>query len=307
MSVSWPRSDVCILIATIEERRVLLHGVEGEQLDTSIASLASQEPGAWPVRYGYCLVGRVEAASRLAAGSRVVCFHPHASAAVVAESDALSIPDDVGDEDAAFFPNILVTACSLVQDAAPVLGDRVAVFGAGVVGSLVAAVLCHGRQAVAVAEPRPERLRPLLAALPAAEGLACARGEWISCGTGGRRAGHLGGGRVVVGSLYGEQGAMLPLGLRFHRSEMTLVASQVSRVAAPLSTRWSKGRRAELAWEMLRPPKVSRPQRCTLGAKPVRALRPASWVPMRRHPVEQAAGVYARLAGGSPPAQLLFT
>jgi len=46
-------------------------------------------------------------ASRLAAGSRVFCFHPHASVALVAESDALQIPEEIGDEDAVFFPNRL--------------------------------------------------------------------------------------------------------------------------------------------------------------------------------------------------------
>ena len=59
--------------------------------------------------------------------------------------DVISLPhgpmfQEICDEDAIFFAN-METAIALCQDAAPVLGERVAIFGAGVVGALTAALL----------------------------------------------------------------------------------------------------------------------------------------------------------------------
>jgi threonine dehydrogenase-like Zn-dependent dehydrogenase len=56
----------------------------------------------------------------------------------------------------------------------------------------------------------------------------------------------------VVGSWYGKKLAALDLGGRFHRSRIRLVSSQVSSIAPELSGRWTKGRRFDVAWEMLR-------------------------------------------------------
>ncbi len=41
------------------------------------------------------------------------------------------------------------------------------------------------------------------------------------------------------------------LGGRFHRSHISIVASQVSDIPAALRARWSKERRFELAWRLL--------------------------------------------------------
>jgi threonine dehydrogenase-like Zn-dependent dehydrogenase len=80
-------------------------------------------------------------------------------------------------------------------------------------------------------------------------------------------------GRVVVGSWYGQKRASLDLGGRFHRSRIRLVSSQVSTLAPALTGRWSKARRFELAWEMLRQVRLAR-------------------LVTQRFPVEQAAEAY---------------
>jgi threonine dehydrogenase-like Zn-dependent dehydrogenase len=59
------------------------------------------------------------------------------------------------------------------------------------------------------------------------------------------------GGRVVIGSWYGEKKAALDLGGSFHRSRIKLISSQVSTIASGLSGRWDKGRRFQVAWEAL--------------------------------------------------------
>ena len=63
------------------------------------------------------------------------------------------------------------------------------------------------------------------------------------------------GGRVVVASWY-SKAAELTLGTAFHRSHVTLVASQVSEVPGAAAATWSKARRFGAAWslvEALRP------------------------------------------------------
>jgi threonine dehydrogenase-like Zn-dependent dehydrogenase len=59
-------------------------------------------------------------------------------------------------------------------------------------------------------------------------------------------------GRIVVGSWYGQKQAGLDLGGRFHRSRIQIKSSQVSTLAPELTGRWTKQRRFDLAWDMIR-------------------------------------------------------
>jgi len=56
----------------------------------------------------------------------------------------------------------------------------------------------------------------------------------------------------VIGSWYGKKQAALELGGRFHRKRIRLISSQVSSVTPALSARWSKQRRLDTAWDMVR-------------------------------------------------------
>ncbi|CAK9063646.1 L-threonine 3-dehydrogenase (TDH) [Durusdinium trenchii] len=277
------------------ERRMLLHGPGDEPLDATL----SMGESTWPMRYGYCLVGStVEDTGR----RRVFAFAPHASHVAVKEDALQLIPEDITDEGAVFFAN-METACSLCQDAAPVLGERVALWGAGTVGALTAAVLLRGGFDVTIFDPQLERVEALRQRFPQLCGVTAGAGspehgafdvalELSGSGEALAQAVQMTrrGGKVVIGSLYSKE-VLLPLDLRFHRSEMTLVASQVSRVSGALSTRWSKQRRAELAWEMLR------------------ELHPEAWIPSRKTSVLEAPEVYRSLLKPSPssPAQWIFT
>jgi len=65
-------------------------------------------------------------------------------------------------------------------------------------------------------------------------------------------------GKIVLGSWFGSKSVLLKnLGGRFHRSHMTIVASQVSSIPAQLSGRWSKGRRFQVVWNAVRQLKPS--------------------------------------------------
>lgn len=66
----------------------------------------------------------------------------------------------------------------------------------------------------------------------------------------------------MVGSWYGAHPGRLTLGLAFHRSHVSIKASQVSRIAAGLSDRWTKQRRFAAAFDLVR---QLRPSRFLLG------------------------------------------
>ena len=59
-------------------------------------------------------------------------------------------------------------------------------------------------------------------------------------------------GRVVIGSWYGRRPVEVDLGGRFHRAQLQLIGSQVSHLAPGWRGRWTKGRRLDVAWAMLR-------------------------------------------------------
>ena len=59
-------------------------------------------------------------------------------------------------------------------------------------------------------------------------------------------------GTVLVCSWYGTSPASLPLGADFHRRRLAIRGTQVSTIPAALGARWDRGRRARLAWRLLR-------------------------------------------------------
>ena len=81
--------------------------------------------------------------------------------------------EDISDEDAVFLAN-METACALSQDAAPLVGESVAVFGAGTVGALTAAVLAHQGYSVTVIDPETDRVATLLQRFPQ---ISCSAGK----------------------------------------------------------------------------------------------------------------------------------
>src|SRR5262249_15065154 len=66
------------------------------------------------------------------------------------------------------------------------------------------------------------------------------------------------GGRLILGSWYGSKSSSFDLGSWFHRSRITVVSSQVSTINPALSGRWTKARRIEASWQLLREIKPSR-------------------------------------------------
>lgn len=245
-------------------------------VDESLPALKQQS--AYPLKYGYSLVGQV-----IALGSTldnewrnrlVFSFHPHESHFCAETSELIPIPDGISAEDAVFLPN-METAVSLVMDGAPLIGERVAVFGQGIIGLLTVALLSRfplgnlitfdryplrrnaSLEMGAHASYDPDELEQVKPSLALEADLTYElSGSPDALNQAIAITGY--GGRVVIGSWYGQKKASLELGGRFHRSRIRLLSSQVSTIAPELSARWDKGRRLGVAWEMLRQIQPSR-------------------------------------------------
>ncbi len=110
--------------------------------DTALAALTGTL--AFPLKYGYSAVGRVvELGPGVPAhwqGTLVFAFNPHEELFLADPAELLPVPPGLGPEEAVFLPN-LQTAVTLVLDGKPLIGEKVAVFGQGIVGLLLTALL----------------------------------------------------------------------------------------------------------------------------------------------------------------------
>lgn len=253
----------------------------------------------YPVAYGYSCVGWVAETGKQVDKSwrdrLVFSFQPHTSHFVTTPDSLFPVPESLDPEAACFLPN-METAVNLVQDGAPILGERVMVFGQGVVGLLTAALLAEfPLEALVSADYFPLRREVSLALganaaldpgspdfLPAARSLF-PHGADLCLELSGAPAAlddaislTAFSGRVVIGSWYGAKRAALDLGGSFHRSRIRLISSQVSSISPELSARWDKSRRFNVAWSALE------------------RIRPEQWI-THSFPLEQAADAYLLL------------
>src|SRR5215208_2251591 len=121
------------------ETLVFRGGVPASQYATMRAPFQEGDfPG--PVKYGYLNVGAVEQGPPELRGRTVFCLYPHQTAYVVPAEAVAVVPEGVP-ADRAVLAGTVETAVNALWDAAPLLGDRVAVVGAGMVGCCVARLL----------------------------------------------------------------------------------------------------------------------------------------------------------------------
>lgn len=119
---------------------------------------------SYPIAYGYAAVGRVAAVGEGVPADwldrRVFAYNPHESHFVADPDVLVPVPDAVSTRAAALFPT-LETAVTFVLDGEPLLGERVAVFGQGVVGLVTTALLGRSPVGALVTFDRYERRREL--------------------------------------------------------------------------------------------------------------------------------------------------
>jgi NADPH:quinone reductase-like Zn-dependent oxidoreductase len=217
----------------------------------------------FPVKYGYSAVGIVTAGAADLLGRRVFCLHPHQERFVAPAAAAVPVPDAVPDARAVLAAN-METALNGLWDAAPRLGDRVAVIGAGVVGALAAALAARipgTRVQMIDIDPAKAAIAAALgvdfAASEAAEGDADLVIHASGAPAGLARSLALAGfeARIVDLSWYGNQEVTLALGEAFHSRRLQLISSQVGAIAPARRGRWNHRRRLALALDLLRDPR----------------------------------------------------
>jgi 2-desacetyl-2-hydroxyethyl bacteriochlorophyllide A dehydrogenase len=280
------------------------------ETDSTITSLRGGFK--YPCVYGYACAGVVrETGNQVDKSWRdrfVFAFQPHASHFTANPNSLLLIPNSLLPEKACFLPN-METAINLVQDGAPIFGERVFVLGQGVIGLMTTSLLSEfpldtlvtadyfklrreaslGLKVSDSLDPNSENLQKdssayaqrkfdltfELSGNPSALNDALT----LTCFSG----------RIVIGSWYGEKRAEVELGGSFHRSRIRLISSQVSTIAPELSGRWDKTRRFDIAWKALE------------------RIKPEKWI-THRFPLEQAGEAY-QLLDESPEEtiQVLFT
>jgi threonine dehydrogenase-like Zn-dependent dehydrogenase len=243
------------------ETLVFRGGVPASQYAAMRAPFQEGEfPG--PVKYGYLNVGVVEEGPPELHGRTVFCLYPHQSAYVVPATAVTVVPEGVPPA-RAVLAGTVETAVNAVWDAAPLLGDRVAVVGAGMVGCCVARLL-NRFPAVKVTLVDVDRRRAHVAtalgvdfALPddAADGRdLVVHASATSAGL--QRSLELLApeGTVIDLSWYGDTEVRLSLGGTFHSGRLGIRASQVGAVSPARSGRRTTTDRLELALELLRDP-----------------------------------------------------
>lgn len=241
------------------EALVFRGGVPESQWDQMRAPFQDGRfPG--PVKYGYLSVGVVEEGPAELRGRTVFCLHPHQTAYVVPASAVTVVPDDVPAR-RAVLAGTVETAVNALWDLAPLVGDRIAVVGAGMVGCAVARLLAQvpgvevtlvdvdpGRASVAGAlgarfaapDDAPRGCDSVVHASATGSGLRLALGLLAPEG------------EVLELSWYGDQRVELPLGGAFHSGRLAVRASQVGRI--PPGRRRSTADRMALSLRLLADP-----------------------------------------------------
>ena len=253
----------------------------------------------YPLAYGYACVGKVKEigadVSRAWKDKHVFAFHPHASSFIINPSFLIPIPDSLTSENACFLPN-METAVNLVQDAAPILGERVLVLGQGVVGLLTSSLLSEFPLESLLTADFYELRRKAAMQIKGVHSLDSSLKTFHVDSTAYTQNKfdltlELSGspsalndaieltifsGRIVIGSWYGQKRAEIDFGGSFHRSRIRLISSQVSTISPDLSGRWDKSRRFDVAWHALE------------------RIRPEKWI-TQRFSIADAAKAYQLL------------
>jgi threonine dehydrogenase-like Zn-dependent dehydrogenase len=243
------------------ETLVFRGGVPADQYAVMRAPFQEGDlPG--PVKYGYLSVGVVEAGEAALVGRTVFCLHPHQMAYVVPAAAVHVVPEDVPARRAVLAGSV-ETAVNALWDAGPLVGDRVAVVGAGMVGACVARLLAGipGTEVWLVdVDPSREKLATDLGVRFATPDEA-PRDLDLAFHASGSPAGLqvsldlLGEeGTVTDLSWYGDTPVTLRLGGAFHSSRLTIRASQVGRVAPSRRDRRTTADRLALALSLLADP-----------------------------------------------------
>jgi threonine dehydrogenase-like Zn-dependent dehydrogenase len=215
-----------------------------------------------PLKYGYLNVGAVEEGPAELRGRTVFCLYPHQTAYVVPAGAVALVPEGVPAA-RAVLAGTVETAVNGLWDLAPLVGDRVAVVGAGMVGCCVARLLQRfpGVE-VTLVDVDPGRADVAAAlgvdfALPDdADGGLDSVVHTSATSAGLQRSLELLApeGTVIDLSWYGDTEVRLSLGGAFHARRLGIRSSQVGSLSPARASRRTTADRLAVALELLRDP-----------------------------------------------------
>lgn len=216
-----------------------------------------------PVKYGYLSVGVAEEGPPHLRGRNVFCLFPHQTAYVVPSRAVLPVPEEVPPQ-RAVLAGTVETAVNALWDAPPLVGDRITVVGAGMVGCCVALLLTSvpGVE-VTVVDKDPTKAEVVRGLGADFTDPAAARdGRDLVVHTSGTSAGLqlavdllAPEAEVLDLSWYGDAEVHLSLGGSFHSGRLGIRASQVGSVSPARRGSRTAADRLALALDLLRDPR----------------------------------------------------
>ncbi|MDQ1586916.1 MAG: hypothetical protein QOJ77_81 [Microbacteriaceae bacterium] len=212
-----------------------------------------------PVKYGYLNVGVVEQGPEALRGRTVFTLFPHQSAFVVPADAVIPVPRGVPAR-RAVLAGAVETAVNVLWDAGPLIGDRVTIVGAGMIGCCVARLM-RGIPELDVVLVDVDTSRREVAdrlGVRFAEPGDAPGDRDLVINTSGSEAGLqlalesvVTDGEVIEASWYGDRPVTLALGADFHSRRLTIRSSQVGAVARRRRGTRTTRDRLTLALELL--------------------------------------------------------
>ncbi len=243
--------------------RLIFSGAVGESEWDRMRAPLQEGNFPFPVKYGYCAVGRVVVGPDTLLNKNVFCLYPHQDVFNVAADRLTVVPDAVPARRATLTAN-METALNAMWDAGAGPADKIVVVGGGIVGLLVAsiaarlpgaevtlvdvidrtAIAAHLGARYAAPENAPKNADVVFHASANAKGLETA----IAC------AGFEG--KIVELSWYGDKPVSVNLGNAFHSQRLQLISTQVGQIATSRRARWDYARRLASAMKLLEDPRL---------------------------------------------------
>ncbi len=215
-----------------------------------------------PVKYGYLNVGVVEQGPEALRGRTVFTLFPHQSVFVVPADAVVPVPRGVPAR-RAVLAGAVETAVNVLWDAAPVIGDRVTIVGAGMIGCCIARLI-RGIPELDVVLVDVDTSRREVAdrlGVRFAEPGDAPGDRDLVINTSGSEAGLqlalesvVTDGEVIEASWYGDRPVTLALGADFHSRRLTIRSSQVGAVARRRRGTRTTRDRLTLALDLLQDP-----------------------------------------------------